>query len=149
MYEKDIVEVLEVIDHMESEMTRKIPSDVLLSLMKNRDLNYEFSYDEEKDFSEQNISLNAKTILAIIFIKYIATAEEKQKIKELMKQNDEQLNDIFNKATEKGSSSNNSNSEIDNNSNGNNNRNFNTNQLIKSENLFKRIINKIMSFLKH
>ena len=87
MYEKAIVEVLEVIDHMDSEVTRKIPPEVIRALIQKMDPKNNFIYDESKDFSEQNISIDAQTILAVIFIKYIATAEEKKEFKELLNKN--------------------------------------------------------------
>ena len=38
MYEKAFVEVLEVIDHMENEMTKQIPSEVMKAIMKKTQL---------------------------------------------------------------------------------------------------------------
>lgn len=96
MYAKAIVEVLEVIDHMEPELTSKIPSRFLLTLSQNADPDYVFEYDEEKELAKQNLSEDAQIILGIIFLKFLATGEEKKEIEEMIKDNDNKLYDVFN-----------------------------------------------------
>ena len=60
MYEKAIVEVLEVIDHMEPDVTRKIPPEVIKALIQRMDAKYNFVYDESKNLLI-DIKLNEET----------------------------------------------------------------------------------------
>ena len=97
MYEKAFVEVLEVIDHMENEMTKQIPSEVMKAIMNNADKDYKYTYDESKSLSEQKISEDAQIILSVLFVKYIANDEEKSEIENLVTENEKKLYDVFKK----------------------------------------------------
>lgn len=97
MYEKAFVEVLEVIDHMENEMTKEIPADVIKAIMNNADKDYKFEYDETKDLAGQKLSEDAQIILSVLFVKYIANSNEKEEIENLIKENEKKLYDVFKK----------------------------------------------------
>ena len=97
MYEKAFVEVLEVIDHMENEMTNKIPSEVMSAIMNNADEDYKFIYDDTKSLEEQNISEDARIIISLLFIKYIADENERTEINKLIDENEKKLYDVFKK----------------------------------------------------
>jgi hypothetical protein len=97
MYEKAFVEVLEVIDHMESNMTKQIPAEVIKAIMSNADKDYKYAYDESKGLSEQKISEDAQVILSVLFVKYIANDKEKSEIENLITENEKKLYDVFKK----------------------------------------------------
>jgi hypothetical protein len=97
MYEKAFVEVLEVIDHMESNMTKQIPAEVIKAIMSNADKDYKYTYDESKGLSEQKISEDAQVILSVLFVKYIANDKEKSEIENLITENEKKLYDVFKK----------------------------------------------------
>jgi len=97
MYEKAFVEVLEVIDHMESNMTKQIPAEVIKAIMNNADKDYKYTYDESKGLSEQKISEDAQVILSVLFVKYIANDKEKSEIENLITENEKKLYDVFKK----------------------------------------------------
>lgn len=97
MYEKAFVEVLEVIDHMESNMTKQIPAEVIKAIMNNADKDYKYTYDESKVLSEQKISEDAQVILSVLFVKYIANDKEKSEIENLITENEKKLYDVFKK----------------------------------------------------
>lgn len=97
MYEKAFVEVLEVIDHMESNMTKQIPAEVIKAIMNNADKDYKYTYDESKGLSEQKISEDAQVILSVLFVKYIANDKEKSEIENLITKNEKKLYDVFKK----------------------------------------------------
>lgn len=78
-YSKAYVEVLSIVKEMEEEDYKKIPKDILELYEHYIDKDYIFIYDKSKLIKEQ-ISEEAKVVLANLFIKYIANDEEKQKI---------------------------------------------------------------------
>jgi hypothetical protein len=57
-------------------------------IIDNSDWSYEFKYDETKTLEEQNISEDAKTILAIIYFRYFAKENEKSELISIMQEND-------------------------------------------------------------
>lgn len=77
MLEKDFTEVNQVIKHMEKNDIDKISPNFLKMIENNMDNSYDFIYDENKKVYEQNLSKNARIIISIIYIKYLATEEEK------------------------------------------------------------------------
>ncbi|MBR2289230.1 MAG: hypothetical protein IJ867_01060 [Clostridia bacterium] len=86
MDKKALREVYEVIDHMSVEDTKKISKGFLERLYQNIDWSYDFTYDEAKSLEEQDISEDAKVVLAIIYMRYFASQEEKlELIKEIKK----------------------------------------------------------------
>ena len=87
MYGKALKEVYEVIDHMSLEDTKKISPKFLNKLYSVSDWNYNFQYDETKSFEEQKLSEDAKVILAIIYMRYFATNEEKSELIKMIKNN--------------------------------------------------------------
>ena len=98
-------EVIEILKYTNQDDVNKIPSEKLLLWLDNMKEDYNFEIDEEKPLSEQNISKEAKAILANIFKEYWATDYQKQRIEEKKKYDMEKLekekyekynpNDIF------------------------------------------------------
>lgn len=78
MLEKDFTEVNQVIKHMDQKDVDKISPNFLKMIENNMDNSYDFIYDESKKVYEQNLSKNARIIISIIYIKYLATEEEKK-----------------------------------------------------------------------
>lgn len=74
-------EVLEVLNFIKAEDYYKVPKELVCTLEKNKDEDDKFKYDSNKDFLDQNVSSEAKLILAIFFKRYWATDEQKQKIR--------------------------------------------------------------------
>ncbi len=74
-------QVLEILNYMKIEDYFKIPRELICALEANKDKDSDFKYNREKDFLEQNVSAEAKLILAIFFKRYWATDEQKAKIK--------------------------------------------------------------------
>lgn len=85
IYGKALKEVYEVIDNMSVEDTKKISSAFLNKLYKSVDWNYEFEYDGSKSLEEQDISEEAKVILAMVYMRFFADEEEKEEFKNLIK----------------------------------------------------------------
>ena len=77
---KAYVEILEIIKYMEPECVNKIPKGLIEFFERQKDKNYEYHFDEEKDFSEQKISEETGGLLAMLALNYIANEENKEKI---------------------------------------------------------------------
>ena len=73
-------EVIEILRYTNQEDVDKIPSEKIMLWLDNMKEDYDFKIDPEKTLSEQNISKEAKAILANIFKQYWATDYQKQRI---------------------------------------------------------------------
>ena len=89
-YSKAYTEVLEIINHF-SEDEYKIPREKIDFFEKNKDKDYNFQINPNADLAEQNISQNANAILVSLFRDYFATDNQKEILKNLLKQNQEKI----------------------------------------------------------
>ena len=78
---KAYTQVLEVLNFIKPEDYYKVPKELVCALEMNKDEEDTFKYDSSKDFLDQNVSSEAKLILAIFFKRYWATDDQKQKIR--------------------------------------------------------------------
>ena len=78
---KAYAQVLEILNFIRPEDYYKVPKELVCALEKNKDEEDTFKYDSSKDFLDQNVSSEAKLILAIFFKRYWATDDQKQKIR--------------------------------------------------------------------
>ena len=134
---KEYNEVIEILNHIPKDDFKKIPEDLINMFKFNMDMEYEFKYDTKKTLNEQNVSKEAKTIIARLFRDYWATEKQKEKIltkekydKQIMEEEiREKYNpdDIFKKKAEENSAVNQS----------------ETNLIKYEENIFKKLINFI------
>ena len=60
-------QVLEILNYIKIEDYYKIPKELICALESNKDKDVKFKYNQEKDFLDQNVSQEAKLILAIFF----------------------------------------------------------------------------------
>ena len=74
-------EVLEILKHISQEDYNKIPKEKIIFFQTNYNKEYNFTYDMNKTLDEQNVSKKAKTIIAILFRDYWATDIQREKIK--------------------------------------------------------------------
>ena len=79
-YANAFVEVLDIIFHLSESEYNKIPSKFIELLEENSNTEYEFIYDPNKTLDEQNVSLEAKAIIAVICRDFLASEEEKNEI---------------------------------------------------------------------
>ena len=89
-YEKCLVEVDEVLNHLSKEELNKIPEDVLKGIKKRKDKEYMWKYDESKRLEEQRFDRNTIVILSYINMEYLLSKEQKdlmEKLHELNEQN--------------------------------------------------------------
>lgn len=76
---KEYNEVVEILNHISKDDLNKIPIDMYNMFKANRDIDYRFIYDTNKTLEEQNVSKEAKTIIAILYRDYWATEKTKRK----------------------------------------------------------------------
>lgn len=89
-YEKCLVEVDEVLNHLSKEDLNKIPEDILKGIKEHKDKEYIWKYDESKELKEQKFDRNTIVVLSYINMEYLLSKEQKElmeKIHELNEQN--------------------------------------------------------------
>lgn len=84
-------EVVEVLKHTRREDVNKIPALEIILWKQNMKKDYNFEIDNTKPIEEQNLSKEAKAILANIFKKYWATDYQKERIEAKEKYDLEQI----------------------------------------------------------
>ena len=139
-----VAEVIEILNHSESEITNKIPEKFMQFLHTNSDNEFKVNIDFDNEHWDDAIKQDTKAILALIYRDYIVSKEERNK---LLKEEQERLDkeeqelrerynpdNLFEKKTDMVE-------EKDTNS-------INNMQLveIKEDQWFKRIWKKIISF---
>lgn len=73
-------EVVNVLNGLSDKDYKKIPEDVVLALEERVDIDYIHELEEDKTLTEDEISVKAQSILAIIFRDYLASKRQKYKI---------------------------------------------------------------------
>ena len=141
-YDKAYKEVMEILKHMSQEEREKIPNKMIRMFEEKMDKNYEFKYDESKNFDEQELLIETKAILANIFRDYWATPEQRERI--VAKQNYDRLK-VEEQKKERYNPDN-----LFKNTNMNNIEKNQQEQALEEykESIFKRFINKIKSIFK-
>ncbi len=86
-YRCSYVEVLEILKHIPKKDYEKIPKEKIEFYKNNMDKNYRYIYDE---ISPKTLR-KTDTILINLYKNYIATAEEKIKIEQILKLNERKL----------------------------------------------------------
>ncbi len=81
-YANAYTEVYEILNYLDEEEYLKIPEELIEVFEENRNLDYEYEVNEEQDLSKQPMLKETKAILLNIFRDYLATPEQKQKIKQ-------------------------------------------------------------------
>ena len=88
-------EVIEVLKYTKREDVNKIPPYRILLWKTNMKKDYDFKIDTSKTLEEQNLSNEAKAIIANIFKKYWATDYQKERIEAKEKYEKYNPNNIF------------------------------------------------------
>ena len=84
-------EVIEVLKHTKREDVNKIPKLEIILWRQNMKKDYNFKIDENKPIEDQNLSKEAKAVLANIFKKYWATDYQRERIEAKEKYDLEQI----------------------------------------------------------
>ena len=135
-------EVYTILQDLNEEEFNKIPAEIIETIEVNRNEEYEYELDDELELKKQPMLPETKAILFNLFRDYLATPEQKAKIirmqneerqKNELKKSKMYSTDVFENKEKKKIE------ELE----------KEIVQLIKyKENIFKKILNKIKSFLK-
>ena len=137
-YANAYTEVYKILECLEEEEYEKIPEEFIQVIEENRNLEYEYEVNEEQDLSKQPMLIETRAILYKIFRDFLATSEQKEKIKRWEDEEARKIEqakrekygvDVFEKKSRK---ENNSIMVVEN----------------KDKGIFYRIIDKIKKFLK-
>lgn len=90
-YEKCLVEVDEVLNHLSKKDLNKIPEDILKGIRENKDKEYIWKYDEEKKLQEQKFGRNTIAILSYINMEFLLSKEQKEIMKKFHELNEQNL----------------------------------------------------------
>lgn len=106
-YSEAMVEVLDIIDHLEDDTKNKIPQKLIDFWNENKSKTYRPEFDHSVPIKEMKLKKKTKTIIAMIYLNYFCDAKEKEELKKQLIKNDEvvkekyDINKIFDKPKEK------------------------------------------------
>ena len=133
-------EVYTILQHLNEEEYNKIPPEIVDAIRLNRNVEYEYTLNNELNLEKQPMLHETKAILFNLFRDYLATPEQKNKI--IQMQNEERQKNELRKQQLY-------NSNVFENRQKENvyNSNIEKKQIVKyKENIFKRILDKIKKF---
>lgn len=81
-YAKAYTELLEILKYFSKESLEKLPKENIEMYNVEKDKYHNFTYNEELELDEQNISKLTIILIANLYIQYLASEEERDKIKE-------------------------------------------------------------------
>lgn len=81
-YAKAYTELLEILKYFSKESLEKLPKENIEMYNLEKDKNYNYTYNEELELDEQNISKLTIILIANLYIQYLASEEERNAIKE-------------------------------------------------------------------
>ena len=90
-YEKCLVQVYEILNHLNEEEILKIPESIIRKIEEKKDKSYIWIYDETKDLISQEIDRQTIAILSYINLEYLLNEEEKENIINIHNFNEEKL----------------------------------------------------------
>ena len=93
---KAVSEVIDVLKHSEIEVTQKIPKKFIEFLTKNSDRNYIPNIDYSEENWENSIEEDAKVLIALIYRDYIMSEEEREKVIEEAKRQEQEIREKYN-----------------------------------------------------
>ena len=87
-YAKCLVELNEVLEHLEKENLEKIPYDIREAILDQMDKDYSWSYDETKGLEEQNLDRKTIAMLSYLNMEYLFNKEQKELMEEYHRLNE-------------------------------------------------------------
>ena len=90
-YSKVFTEMDEIFKHLPEEMLDRIPVKVIKEIKANKDTEYEFKYDRRKQLMNQDIYVQTKDFLSIIYIMFICSKTEKERLLNMCKEKNLEL----------------------------------------------------------
>lgn len=94
-YPKAYREVYEILKHVSEEERREIAPEMLQTIERNMDRNYEYHLEPGVEFEDQKMLKTTRNLLALIYIKYWADEEERQEIYRRYNEGISDFTDLF------------------------------------------------------
>lgn len=88
-YSEAVVEVLDILKHVDSQNVKKIPTKFIKFLEENKSEDYICNLDHTKKIKEMELKPKTEAILGLIYLKYWADEEGKKRFEQRMKENEE------------------------------------------------------------
>jgi len=82
-YNKRLVEVDVVLNHLSEEDYKKIPKEILQVIKENKDKEYIWEYDETKELKEQGLSRDTIAFLMYLNMEYLLNDKQKKIMQEI------------------------------------------------------------------
>ena len=92
-YEKRLVEVDEILNHLSYQYKNKIPKDILEVIKQNKDYSYYWTFDNKKKLYQQDIPRDTIAILSYINMEYLLNDEQKKYMQKYHLLNEKSIND--------------------------------------------------------
>lgn len=92
IYNKAFEEVSVIIKNFDEQTYNRIPKDFIKLIETNKDETHKFSME---DFDNDDILLETRNILTLIYLTYIANKEEQKEIEQQLKINEIQMNEKY------------------------------------------------------
>ncbi len=87
-YAKAYTEVLEILKYLPNDEYAKIPEEKINFYKKNKNNNYNYTFDSTKPLNEQYISKEANAIIITLFRDFFATPIQSEKLQKILLQNE-------------------------------------------------------------
>lgn len=87
-YQKCLVELDEILNHLGEEDRKKIPYEIRNIIKKEKDEQYKWNYDETKSLKEQNMNRKTIAMLSYLNLEYLLSEEQKVLLEEIHKFNE-------------------------------------------------------------
>lgn len=87
-YQKCLVELDEILEHLREEEQKKIPYEIRNIIKREKDKKYKWNYDETKSLREQNINRKTIAMLSYLNLEYLLSKEQKVVLSEIHKLNE-------------------------------------------------------------
>lgn len=84
-----LFEVSVILKNIDKNLSNKIPERLKEYIETNKSLSHNFMYDYDKSLSEQRMLKTTEKYLTMLFLRYWCTNEEKTKVLDAMKRNEE------------------------------------------------------------
>ena len=94
-YSKAYVEVLECLKLLDEEEYNKIPIEIIEYFDNNKDPNYIFKIQNNKNIMEQKLSIEANSINLYLYMKYFSTKNINNKISKKLIENENQYQEMI------------------------------------------------------
>ena len=88
MYKNTLFEVSTILKFIDKSLVEKIPQKVRNNIEINKSNDYIFNYDESKSLHEQSMLKTTEQYLTMLFLRYIASEDEKTEVLKAMNENE-------------------------------------------------------------